>query len=240
MLLILAAVSLQQTAAGRPPHRRCGRPSAPLPASSAAAAGPAATAPAGGRPSPAAAVRLFDGRTLQGWKIPERFTFDAHGPVRVRDGRIELGAGSPATGIVWAAEPPRMDYELNLEAMRTEGSDFFCGVTFPVGPQSCSLIVGGWGGGLVGLSNVDGMPANENETTSHQRFTQHKWYRIRLRVQADRIEVWIDDRQVIQLPTADREFSIWWEQEPLQPLGIATWYTAAALRNITLRRLGRE
>jgi len=183
---------------------------------------------------------LFDGKTLTGWKIADKFTFDAHGDVRVRDGKIELAAGSPATGIVWAGQPPRRDYELSLEAMRTDGSDFFCGVTFPVGKEYCSLIIGGWGGGLVGLSNVDSIAANENETTNYQEFEENKWYRIRLRVVTGRIDVWIDNQQVIKLETANRGFDIWWEQEPMRPLGIATWYTGAAFRDISIRRLAEE
>ena len=38
-----------------------------------------------------------------------------------------------------------MDYELRLEAKRVEGGDFFCGLTFPVGKEYCTLILGGWG-----------------------------------------------------------------------------------------------
>ncbi|HUS38104.1 MAG TPA: DUF1080 domain-containing protein [Pirellulales bacterium] len=184
--------------------------------------------------------KLFDGKTLGGWKVADQSSFDAHGDVHVRDGRIELPAGSPATGIVFTGEPLRVNYELSLDAMRTDGGDFFCGLTFPVKQECCSLIVGGWGGGLVGLSNVDSMPASENETTSFQQFKDNQWYRIRLRVSSSRIEVWIDEEQLFSLRTEGRTFDIWWEQEPMRPLGIATWYTGAALRDIELRPLSPE
>ena len=46
------------------------------------------------------------------------------------------------TGITYTNPLPRTDYEVTLEAMRVEGSDFFCGLTFPVGSNSCSLVVG--------------------------------------------------------------------------------------------------
>ena len=39
------------------------------------------------------------------------------------------------------------------------------------------------------------------------------------------------------LEWANRQLSIPWEVEPTQPLGIATWYTTAALRNIRFRPL---
>ena len=57
------------------------------------------------------------------------------------------------TGITWTNEVPTNNYEISLEAMRVEGSDFFCALTFPVGNDPCSFIVGGWGGGVVGLSS---------------------------------------------------------------------------------------
>jgi hypothetical protein len=177
---------------------------------------------------------LFDGRTLDGWEVLEKFSFKAHGAVAVAEEQIVLEAGSPATGIRFAGEVPTDDYELSLEAMRVAGGDFFCGLTFPVGEAPCTLIVGGWGGGVVGLSNVDGQPAVENETTRFMQFKEGQWYKVRLRVAGGRIAAWIDDEQVVDLATAKRKFSVWWEQEPARPLGIATWHTKAALRNIRL------
>jgi hypothetical protein len=179
--------------------------------------------------------RLFDGKSLTGWSVPQEYPFKDHGQVQVRGGRIELAAGSPATGIVRTDKPPRKNYEVSLDAMRTSGNDFFCGLTFPVADEYCSLILGGWGGQVVGLSNVDSMPANENVTTTFTEFEDNKWYRVRLRVTDQRITAWLDDEKVIDLATAGRKFSIWWEQEPMRPLGIATWSTGAALRNIKLR-----
>jgi hypothetical protein len=37
-----------------------------------------------------------------------------------------------------------------------QGSDFFAALTFPVNDLFCTLINGGWGGMLVGLSSLDG------------------------------------------------------------------------------------
>lgn len=180
---------------------------------------------------------LFDGRTLDGWQTLDAHSFKRHGEVTVEDGRIALAAGAPATGIRYAGDVPRIDYELSFEAMRVEGNDFFCGLTFPVGQAPCTLIVGGWGGGVVGLSNVDGRHAEENETMKYRPFENGRWYRVRLRVTAERIAAWIDDEQLVDLATADRKFTIWWEQEPAAPLGIATWHTSAAFRDIRLTRL---
>lgn len=184
--------------------------------------------------------RLFNGESLDGWSVLDQFSFKRHGEVRVEDERIVLAAGNPATGIVWQGEPPRGDYELRLEAMRVEGHDFFCGLTFPVGESHCTLILGGWGGTVVGLSNVDDMSAVENQTTDVVNFENGRWYAIRLRVTADAISAWVDDRQIVDLATKDRKFNVWWEQEPARPLGITSWYTTAAIRDIELALLDEQ
>ncbi|MGE0610113.1 MAG: DUF1080 domain-containing protein [Pirellulales bacterium] len=182
---------------------------------------------------------LFDGKTLDGWEVLEKAktSFAQHGKVYVDDGHLRLNKGEPATGIRLKQDFPTSGYELSLEAMRVEGQDFFCGLTFPVGDSPCTLIVGGWGGGVVGLSNVDDQSAVENQTTHFQKFENGKWYTVRLRVADAHIGVWIGDEQVIDLPTESKKFSVWWEQEPVRPLGIASWYTSSALRNIRWRKL---
>lgn len=180
---------------------------------------------------------LFNGKNLDGWKTIDELSFEKHGAVVVEKGEIHLGKGKPATGIAWKGDLPRINYELSLDAKRIEGDDFFCGLTFPVGKEYCTLILGGWGGSATGLSNVDGMSAVENDTTGYEEFKSDKWYRVRLRVTAKKIEAWVDKSQVVNLKTAGHKFSIWWEQEPAQPLGVATWYTSTALRDVKLRRL---
>ncbi len=178
---------------------------------------------------------LFDGKTLKNWKSAN---FGGEGEVSVKNGQIILGMGATLTGITWAGgEIPRMNYEISLEAMKVSGNDFFCGLTFPVGKSPCSLIVGGWGGGIVGLSSIDGMDASENETTTAMDFAPGHWYRIRLRVTPKKIEAWIDEKQVVDAVTTGHEISIRPEVELSRPLGIAAWITEAALRNIKLRRL---
>jgi len=180
---------------------------------------------------------LFDGKTLGGWGVAEENEFALHGKVTASDGAIRLATGDPMTGIAWDREFPRIDYELVLDAMREEGGDFFCGLTFPVGKSQCTLICGGWGGSVVGLSNIDDEHAAENETTQSVLFDNGEWYRIRLRVTKARIEAWIDAKEIISLATKDRKLTIWPQQEPLKPLGIATYYTTAKLRNLRYRRL---
>ena len=123
------------------------------------------------------------------------------------------------TGITWVGDVPKIDYELTLEAMRVDGSDFFCGLTFPVGDSPCSFIVGGWGGGVVGLSSIDGSDASENETTKYQEFESGRWYAVRLKVTKQKIEAWLDKKQMVNLDTKDRKISVRLEVELSRPWG---------------------
>jgi hypothetical protein len=177
---------------------------------------------------------LFDGKTLQGWKKSD---FAGSGEVEIKDGQIILGTGNDMTGITWTNDLPRNNYEVTLEAMRVDGSDFFCGFTFPVKQDPCSLIVGGWGGGVVGLSSIDGSDASENETTTFTSFKAGQWYRIKLRVTDPKIEAWIDDKKVVDLKLEGRRLSIRIEVESSKPFGFATWRTTGALRNLNLRTI---
>jgi hypothetical protein len=178
---------------------------------------------------------LFDGQSLKNWKKTE---FGGEGEVEVKDGTIVMETGNRMTGITWSGEElPKFDYQVSVEAMRVNGSDFFCGITFPVGNDPCSFIVGGWGGGVVGLSSIDGSDASENETTQYQDFASGRWYKVRVRVTKEKIEAWIDDKKMVDLPLKERRISIRTEVELSRPLGIACFATTAALRNITLERL---
>jgi hypothetical protein len=177
---------------------------------------------------------LFDGKTLKGWKITD---FGGQGEVTVENGRIVMEMGNDMTGITWTNDVIKMDYEISLDAMRVDGSDFFCGLTFPVQNDPCSLILGGWGGGLVGLSSLDGNDASSNETTKMMHFENGRWYHVRLRVTPEKIEAWLDKDKIINASIKDRRISVRIEVEGSKPLGIACWRTKAAVRNIKVRAL---
>ncbi len=180
---------------------------------------------------------LFDGKTLAGWKVPN---FGGQGEVTVKDGMVIMETGNMMTGITYTGEVPRENYEIYLEGMRLEGSDFFCTTTFPVGKDPCTLVMGGWGGTVVGLSNVDFYDASDNPTTTFMDFKDNRWYKIRLRVSGAKIEAWIDDEQVVNQVRAGHKFDIRFEVELCQPLGISTWCTTGAVRNIRIRQLRPE
>lgn len=178
---------------------------------------------------------LFDGKTLKGWKVTE---FSGHGDVKVENGAIVLDAGNDLTGVTYPGELPKVNYEISLEAMKVSGDDFFCGLTVPVAQTHCSLIVGGWGGSVVGVSSLDGNDASENETTQFKQFEKNRWYRIRLRVASDRLQGWIDDEEMFNVVTTDKRINLRaGEIEESLPFGIASFRTRAALRDIKIRKL---
>ncbi len=182
--------------------------------------------------------KLFDGQTLKGWKVAE---FGGEGKVYVKDGAIVMERGDMMSGIAWAGDPlPKVDYELTLEGKRIDGSDFFCTTTFPVDDSFCSFVVGGWGGTVVGLSSINGYDASENETNKFREFKNNQWYRIRIRVTKAKIQAWIDNEDMVDLDRQGKKISIRWECEPCRPLGIATWCTTGAVRDIRLRLLRPE
>ena len=178
---------------------------------------------------------LFNGRDLDGWEITN---FGPQGPVYVSGGSIVLGMGEGCTGINWEKDFPEMNYRVTLEARRVTGNDFFCGMTFPVGKEPCSLIIGGWGGTTVGLSSINSMDASENQTTNFMEFEKERWYRISLLVHADTIRAMIDDKVVVNFVKGKNDkLSIRPEVELSRPFGITSWYTTAELRNIRLEKI---
>ncbi len=212
---------------------------ATIPLHSVAATPPAKAAPK----KPAGWQNLFDGKTLTGWA---QSGFDGEGAVKVENpfrgggGAIVVEAGTALTGITWTkgSTLPKTNYEVEVMAMKLEGSDFFCGLTFPVGKTACSFIAGGWGGMVTGISSVDYSDASENDTTSGMTFVDNRWYRIRVRVTDEKIEAWIDDQQMVDLEYKERKISMRpGDIEKSQPLGLASYQTRAAYRDIKLRRL---
>lgn len=178
---------------------------------------------------------LFDGKSLENWK---KIDFAGAGDVSVEDESLVIGMGQPMTGIKWTGEAlPKTNYEVQFEAQRVDGSDFFVGMTFPVKDNPCTLILGGWGGGLTGFSSIDGMDASENETTGYMQVEKGKWYKVKLRVTDARVEAWVDDKKVAGFDHRGRKVGIRIEVESSKPFGFSTYQTVGAIRKLKLREL---
>lgn len=178
---------------------------------------------------------LLSEKGLEGWQVTD---FGGRGEVH-RDGELlVLEKGDPLCGITTTRKDfPTDGYEIELEAMRIEGNDFLCGLTYPVGKEFCSLICGGWGGGLVGLSSVDGYDAAENSTSTHYEFKNGEWYKFRLRVDSENITAWINDKEMIKQERDGHEFSTRIEVYVSQPLGFCVFQSKVAVRNFRWRPL---
>jgi hypothetical protein len=165
--------------------------------------------------------------------------FAGGGEVRKEGKELLVEMGATLTGVHWTnAFVPTNNFEVSLEAMKVSGSDFFCALTFPVLDSGCSLVLGGWGGGVVGLSSIDGMDASENETSRSMFFEENRWYKVRVRVAAGRITAWLDDEQIADVEMAGRKISVRAGEIILsQPLGVATYQTTARYRDALLRFL---
>jgi hypothetical protein len=177
---------------------------------------------------------LFNGNSLKGWEITQ---FGTQGVVDVSGGKIILNYGDGCTGVTYKNDFPKVNYEVNLEARKTSGNDFFCGMTFPVNDEFCSLVIGGWGGPVVGLSCIDGDDASNNNTKILKRFDKNVWYKIKLRVTETKIIAWIDGEKLVDFEYPGHELYVRPEVDLSKPFGICSWITTSELRNIWMREL---
>jgi hypothetical protein len=172
---------------------------------------------------------LLKSDSLDGWEITN---FGGEGAVEVREGVLMLDRGDPMTGIHSKKKDfPQENYEMRWKARRVDGSDFFVGITFPVGKEFCSLISGGWGGGLVGISSINGNDASENETSGFRDFKNNKWYSFRVRVDKKQIKAWIDDQEVVSVDREGKSFSVRAEVMASRPLGYCVFQSVCEIKD---------
>ena len=197
--------------------------------------------PSGQQKSKTEWMSFFDGKKLGNWAITD---FAGKGEVSIdENGSLVLGLGIELTGVHWTGKGdyPTIDYEIALSAKRAQGGDFFCGLTFPYGESNATLILGGWGGALVGISSLDDFDASENDTGDVYAFEENRWYDVRLRVTKAKFEAWIDKKQIVNCEIHARKVSMRaGEVEMSAPLGLCTYATTGVIRNIRIRELSDE
>jgi hypothetical protein len=177
---------------------------------------------------------LFNGISLDNWEVID---YEGHGDISIADSSVIIGMGTEISGIRLIKDFPKTDYEVNLEAKRIKGSDFFCGMTFPVKESYLTLVLGGWGGALVGLSCIDGYDAANNSTGTIYHFESGWWYAIRLRVTDKKIEAWVGDEKIVDFTSGNSLLSLRWEVESSVPFGITTYKTTGAIRKMRLNMI---
>lgn len=188
------------------------------------------------KPEAAREIMLFNGKSLDDW---ESVDVGGSGEVGLEGGLMIINQGENVSGAIYkkAASLPTTNYEITLEAKRMQGVDFFVGLTFPVGDlkHCATLICGGWGGSVTGISCIDGMDASDNNTSSYQRYKDDEWYAIRLRVTPKNLSVWLGDKQIIDEDIEGKKISV--RPGPIEsylPLSLTTFNTMAAIRSVKL------
>jgi len=178
---------------------------------------------------------LLDAVHTDGWSSTP---FGGEGEINAEGGRLVFEMGTPMTGMHWTgAELPTTDYEIEVTAARLMGTDFFCGLTFPVAGSHATLILGGWGGSLTGISCIDGNDASTNETTNFLTYELGREYTARVRVTPTHITTWIDGERLHEVALEDKRIELRTEVLPSRPLGYAAFLTRAGLSSLRLRRL---
>ena len=180
---------------------------------------------------------LFDGVSFENWEITD---FAGHGDVGLDDnGCAVLEFGIALTGMNWIGdELPRVNYEVQWQAKKVMGTDFFGSLTFPYLKNHATLILGGWGGALVGISSIDGFDASENETATAHLFKLNQWYWCRLRVTDSHFKFWVDQEKLIDCEVIGRDVSMRsGEIELSKPLGFSTYDTTGLIRDVRLYEL---
>ena len=179
---------------------------------------------------------LFDGQGVGAFAVTD---FGGQGEVAVRDGALVLGIGSPLTGVTWTGEPPAGSYDLEVVAARLQGGDFFCGLTFPVGQDHLTLVLGGWGGSLCGFSSLDGNDAAHNDSRCMRGFTDGQDYTVRVTVTPAQVAATLDGQPLCAIDPRQHALTLRPEVRLSRPLGLASFATEAAIRRARWRPLGR-
>lgn len=184
-------------------------------------------------------IVLFDGKSLADWETVDT---GGSGEVVLEEGQMIIKQGEGVSGTVYrkAKDLPLQNYEITLEAMRVMGVDFFVGLTFPVNDlkTSLTLVMGGWGGSVTGISSIDNLDASENNSSSYQRYVDDKWYQVKVRVTPKDIHVWVDGKEIINTDIEGKKLSV--RPGPIEsylPFSFTTYQTTAAIKNVKVTKI---
>ena len=163
-------------------------------------------------------------------------------PEAVKAGVLVLETGEPFTVVKYEGKAPILldEYEINWEAMRMEGNDFFASLTFPVGSleRCATFVTGGWGGWTTGISSIAHQYANENETTGSMVFKPGQWYHFTLQVNKDCLRGLIDGKEQFKVGLKGKVVDMHpSEVKKSMPLGFSSYSTKGAVRNVWVRAL---
>jgi len=104
------------------------------------------------------------------------------------------------------------------------------------------VIIGGWGGGLCGISSFNYMDAAENQWTRGVAFENNKWHTLRVRVMPNVMQIFLDEKKTYHARVEyekSSQFSLrsGSDIDKTKPLGLASFQTHAHWRNFTLTKI---
>jgi hypothetical protein len=168
-------------------------------------------------------------------EIPHGFmetAFGGEGLASIEPNRILLEPGVPLSGVTWTGAPPEAPYTLEVEFTKRYGNDFPCALTFPIAGSHLTLVLGGWGGTVCGLSSLDGLDASRNETRFVRAFPPGVRTEVRVDVQGARVRAVLDGVEVVRIDLAGRSLGVREELSLSRPLGIAAFATAVEVHSV--------
>lgn len=131
--------------------------------------------------------------------------------------------------IVFGGDTAWTDYELTLEARKTGGNEGFLIVFRAQGKDDfCWWNLGGWGNKSHALEVESGGARHIATPMVGGSIEQNRWYRIRVRVEGDHLEGWLDDAKLLDTRDATRHSGC---------IGLNTWATKAEFRNVRVTDL---
>jgi hypothetical protein len=173
--------------------------------------------------------------SLAGWAPTDFFK---PGQVSVKNGVLSLAKGKPMTGVTTTRKDlPKTNFEVQYEARRLDGDDFFAAFTFPVLDGFLTFVNGGWSGNITGLSSIDGSDASENETGKPYKFENEIWYRFRVSVKEQLVICSVNDKPVIEFDGIGRSLKTRVESRASEPFGFACYDCTSEIRKVKLIRL---
>ena len=173
--------------------------------------------------------QLYDGADLSSWELGVYGESDEY---EVLEDGVVIPQTAALAGMTFRGALPTVPYRLSVEATRLYGADFFLGVTFPVSDDHLTLVLGGWGGMVSGLSSLDGLDASRNATKTLRHFPNGKRHEVEIEVTETDGRVRVDGEPFLSTSLEGREVGLRVDVEPSHPLGIATYATSTHLHRV--------
>lgn len=182
---------------------------------------------------------MYDGKSMDGWTVPALGGEGEVGVYETDDGEtvLELPMGNDVTMVEYQKEFPKCDYELEFVSRRSMGTDLFSCCIFPIGNRMSSIVFGGWGGSVAGLSVIDGQDANNNETKVNIPTFNNKWYTTRIAVTAERVIASVDGKEFVNFTIGKRELGLRNDTGQRKKVAFLSWQSTGELKSVRFRKI---